>query len=65
VAYDGLNRKFYLQHGGAQNLTYLNQSPVLSPIELSDKDEISVGNTVLRFVPFCGTDFDWEELNDQ
>jgi hypothetical protein len=65
VAYDGINRKFYLQHGGAQNLTYLNKEPVLAPVELSSMDEISAGNSVLRFVPFCGENFDWEELKDK
>lgn len=65
VAYDGRNRKFYLQHGGGQNLTYLNEAPVLAAVELVPMDEINVGNTVLRFVPFCGADFDWEDLKDE
>ena len=31
VTYDGRGRKFYLQHGGGTNLTYLGDEPVLVP----------------------------------
>ena len=34
VTYDPRGRKFYVQHGGGTNLTYLNDQPVLTPIEL-------------------------------
>ncbi len=60
VIYDGRGRKFYIRHGDGKNLTYLNGAPVLQPQELRAGDEISAGKTVLRFAPFCGGDFDWE-----
>ncbi|MFA0809524.1 FHA domain-containing protein [Microbulbifer epialgicus] len=59
VTYDPLNRKFYVNHGGGTNLTYINGSPVLSPTELISHTEIQLGNTTLLFIPFCGDDFDW------
>jgi hypothetical protein len=62
VAYDAKHRKFYLQHGGGQNLTYMNDQPVLAPAEIEGLAEIAVGNTVLKFVPFCGAAFDWEDI---
>jgi len=64
VTYDPKSRKFFVQHGGGRNLTYLgaDNQPVLTPIELHGGEEINVGSTKLRFVPFCGSDFDW---NDQ
>ena len=61
VTYDPRGRKFYLQHGGGTNLTYLGDQPVLAPAELSALSHISIGNTVLRFVPLCGAEFDWQD----
>lgn len=64
VAYDARHRNFFVQHGGGQNLTYLNDQPVLAPTPLSSGDEISVGGTLLRFVAFCGDGFDWADMED-
>ena len=61
VTYDPRGRKFYLQHGGGTNLTYLGDQPVLAPAELSALSHISIGNTILRFVPLCGAEFDWQD----
>ncbi len=61
VTYDPRGRKFYVQHGGGTNLTYLGDQPVLAPAELSALSHISIGHTVLRFVPLCGADFDWQD----
>ncbi len=61
VTYDPRGRKFYVQHGGGTNLTYLGDKPVLTPAELPAQGRIGIGNTVLRFVPFCGTEFDWQD----
>ncbi|WP_424947185.1 FHA domain-containing protein [Candidatus Spongiihabitans sp.] len=63
VIYDGRGRKFYLRHGHGKNLTYLNEDPVLEPREIKHGDEIKMGKTVLQLVPFCGADFDWEDLS--
>jgi hypothetical protein len=62
VTYDPRGRKFYLQHGGGQNLTYLNDAPVLQPIELSGGEMITLGGTTLRFVPLCGAGFDYADI---
>ncbi len=61
VTYDPRGRKFYVQHGGGTNLTYLGELPVLTPTELPALSHINVGNTVLRFVPLCGAEFDWQD----
>ena len=61
VTYDPRGRKFYVQHGGGTNLTYLGDQPVLAPTELPALSHISIGNTVLRFVPLCGAEFDWQD----
>ena len=64
VTYDPRSRKFYVQHGGGTNLTYLNDEPVLIPIELPALSHISIGATVLRFVPLCGDAFDWQDTEE-
>ena len=61
VTYDPRGRKFYVQHGGGTNLTYLGDQPVLAPAELPALSHIGIGNTVLRFVPLCGAEFDWQD----
>ena len=62
VTYDPRGRKFYLQHGGGQNLTYLNDAPVLQPVELIGGEMITLGGTTLRFVPLCGANFDYTDI---
>ena len=61
LTYDPRGRKFYLQHGGGVNLTYLGDTPVLTPTPLAPMQDICIGDTTLRFVPFCGPDFDWQD----
>lgn len=63
LTYDSRGRKFYLQHGGGKNLTYLGDEPVLVPAALEAMQEFSIGGTILRFVPFCGPDFDWRDAD--
>lgn len=66
VTYDPRGKKFYVQQGSGTNLTYLDDEPVLTPTELSVRNDITMGNTVVRFVPFCGEDFDWQSTeNDE
>ena len=61
VTYDPRGRKFYISHGDSNNLTYVGDKPVLSAEILEPLTDIGIGETVLRFVPFCGENFDWEE----
>jgi hypothetical protein len=65
ITYDPRGRKFYLQHGGGKNLTYLNESPVLAPTELTPNAHILVGDTLMRFSPLCGVEFDWADLEEE
>ncbi|MEI8235335.1 MAG: FHA domain-containing protein [Verrucomicrobiota bacterium] len=61
VTYDPRGRKFYLMHGGGQNLTYIGETPVLQPVVLNGGDLIALGKTTLKFIPLCGADFDWSK----
>jgi hypothetical protein len=62
ISYDPRGRKFYLQHGGGQNLSYLADAPVLQPTELLGGEFITLGDTTLRFVRLCGADFDYQDV---
>jgi hypothetical protein len=59
VTYDGKNRRFYVQQGGGRNLTHVNEELVLTPVEISGGESVQMGETKLKFVPLCGSDFDW------
>ena len=52
-------RKFFINCGDVRNLTYLNDEVVLGATELTGGETITVGQTRLRFVPFCGPEFGW------
>ncbi len=59
ITFDGRHRRFYILPGQGRNLVYVNDQPVMSPVELAGGEEILLGQTKLRFVPFCGKSFDW------
>jgi hypothetical protein len=59
LTYDTKGKKFYLQHGGGVNLTYVGETPVLQILELKGREVISIGKTNLCFIPFCGPEFEW------
>ncbi len=61
VTYDPRGHKFFIQHGGGKNLTYLDDEPVLAPTQLEPQAHIQIADTLLRFVPLCGDDFDWPQ----
>lgn len=61
LTYDPRSRKFYLQHGGGRNLTYIGDQAVLTPTEISSGTDILIGATKLRFIALCGPEFDWQD----
>jgi len=61
ITYDPRGRKFYVQHGGGKNLTYLGDQVLLVPMELKGGEDILIGQTTLRFMPLCGEHFDWQQ----
>jgi|TARA_B100001063_G_scaffold238466_1_gene260680 hypothetical protein len=61
VTYDPKSRKFYLSPGTGQNLTYLNEEPILSPTIIESGAKINLGQTSLRLAEFCDEKFDWQD----
>ncbi len=58
LTYDPKGNAFYLQQG--KNLAYIEGQPVLNPVRLEVGARIGLGDTTLRFVPFCDDAFTWE-----
>jgi hypothetical protein len=65
IAYDRQNRRFHLVPGRGTNLVYVGGEPLLTPVELRPHQDVKVGATVLRFVPFCSADWDWPDRDGE
>lgn len=61
IVYDSETRKFILGHGGKANIVRLNNQPVISNEELSDGDQIKIGETMIQLKALCGESFDWSD----
>ncbi len=61
IAYEPRHAEFRLYPGDARGLVYLNDSMVDVSAVLHPFDKIEIGNSSLRFVPFCGEQFRWGE----
>ncbi len=61
VTYEPRQGQFYAQSGDSHSLLYVNDEVVLEPVKLNDHDRLSLGETILCFVPFCDERFSWEK----
>jgi hypothetical protein len=61
IIYEPRKRQYILRAGDSANLTYLNGELVSETMPLTGGNLIEIGKTTLRFVPFCGADFDWQD----
>lgn len=59
IIYEPRKRVFYLQQG--ENLSYLNDEPVLTTKELKIYDKLRMGESVYMFYPLCGEEFTWDD----
>ena len=64
IAYEPRRRKYQLSHGEGTNLTYLNGEMVMDATEIEAGAVIEIGETTLRFQPFCSEEFDWPDVDD-
>ena len=65
LIYDDLAQKFYIRDGGKTNLVRHNGELVMTPTELRDRDEVTIGGTTLLFIALCGPEFDWLTTESQ
>jgi hypothetical protein len=61
LAYDEEARVFFIEDGKKKELVRVNGRMLTETRPLAAGDEIRVGATTLRFVAFCGPDFDWAQ----
>jgi len=59
ITFDPQQNTFHLSPAEGRSLVFLNSKAVLTPQELKPYDEIMLGATKLRFIPFCGDKFKW------
>jgi hypothetical protein len=59
IIYDTKHKKFMFKSGEGQNISYLNEEGVYSPMPIKDGDTIEIGETKLRFVQLCDENFEW------
>lgn len=59
VLFDPRSQKTLCQAGESRELFYLNDDVVTGTVELKQGDVITIGDTKLMFVPFCGVLHTW------
>ena len=66
IRYDYEGRKFlFVPNLSKTNVVSVNSEKPTMAVELKPWDEIKMGQTKLRFLPVCGTHFDWGDIVDQ
>jgi hypothetical protein len=66
IRYDSTDRSFlFVPNLSKTNVVSINDKKPTGAVALAAMDVITMGRTQLAFVPFCGVDFDWSELQDQ
>ncbi len=58
ILYEPKSRKFYVMLGESRNITYLNDN-IFGIAEIKNFDRITLGDTELTFIGFCGENFSW------
>lgn len=61
IIYEPRKRRFFIQAGTSNGLTYLNDELVFTHDELHAYDRITLGETEFVFVPLCGECFSWDQ----
>lgn len=62
MIYDSGSRSFYILPGDGKNLSRVNGELLLDNKRLQGGELIELGDTHLRFVPFCHETFDWADV---
>lgn len=62
VLFEPKSNKFLIQPGDSRELVYVNDNAVFSVQEIKAYDELSLGASKLRFVPFCNSEVNWNTV---
>lgn len=60
IIYDARNNEFVIHVGESKELVYVNDELLLAQRKLQRNNKISLGKTVLMFIPLCDENFMWE-----
>ena len=60
ITFEPQNHIFYIQQGESSGLTYLNGEMIMAPTKMNEHDSIKLGAAEFLLIPFCTTDFKWE-----
>lgn len=61
ISYDDEEKVFFFGPGSGHNAVRVNGKMIYAPVQLQPYDEVKIGMSLFRFVPFCGERFDWNE----
>ena len=64
VSYDDKSNKYYYTPGMSRCIDHVNEAPVFATVELKARDCIEVGESKFIFIPLCGSNFKWEEWQE-
>ena len=62
VIFEPRHRTFYIQAGDSHGLTYLNGEMIVSHQQMIPGSIVTLGDVVFKFIPLCGEDFDWNDV---
>ncbi len=63
IRYDPQERSYlFIPNLSKTNVVSLNEDKPTSAVELKSMDIITMGQTRMAFVPFCGNEFDWSDI---
>ncbi|MFN7922624.1 MAG: FHA domain-containing protein [Bryobacteraceae bacterium] len=60
LAFDPLNRAFWLMPGEGRSLCYVNDAMVTAAVQLKARDIIRMGKSKLMLVPMVDQEFSWQ-----
>lgn len=64
VLFDAKSRKTLLMTGDSHGLVFLENQLVFDPVELTDFNNIELGESQFCYVPFCGANFAWDDAQE-
>ena len=64
IVYDPKKRQTLLLPGDSHGLVYYNDEAIYAPVELAPYDTIEIGKSKFLFIPLCGENFEWPELDE-
>lgn len=62
IAFDPKTRNTMLLPGDSGELVYCQNKAVYTPTELEVRNNIELGVSELIFIPFCGINFNWDDM---